>query len=158
MTEYTEPYSDSYWMEKALDLAGRAKNQDEVPVGAIVVRDREIVGEGWNNPISACDPTAHAEIQALRAAAQSIGNYRLVDCVLYVTLEPCIMCAGAIIHARLAGLVYGATEPKAGAVVSRLNLLNLEFTNHNLEVKGGVLESQCSRLISDFFAAKRMKK
>ena len=130
-------------MRRALELAKRAAREGEVPIGALVVLDEEIVGEGWNRPISASDPTAHAEIQALRAASAQLKNYRLTGATLYVTLEPCDMCVGAMFHARVARAVYGATDPK------KLVLKN------KVAIEGGVLASECGALLSGFFAAKR---
>lgn len=150
--------NDVYWMQRALALAERAYSLGEVPVGAVIVRDGQMLGEGFNCPIGACDPTAHAEIQALRMAAQEVGNYRLPGCTLYVTVEPCSMCAGALVHARVSRLVFGARESKAGAVVSKVNVINHEAMNHRLEVTGGVLELECATLMSRFFAERRNKK
>jgi tRNA(adenine34) deaminase len=135
--------SDEHFMRRALDLARRAEEEGEVPVGSVVVLENKILGEGWNRPISACDPTAHAEIQALRGAAQAVKNYRLTGATLYVTLEPCDMCIGAMFHARIARVVYGATDPK------KLVLKN------KVEASGGVLAKECGELLSSFFAAKR---
>jgi tRNA(adenine34) deaminase len=128
-----------------------------VPVGALVVRDGEIVGRGYNSPISRQDPSAHAEIQAMREAALTLGNYRLVGCTLYVTLEPCAMCAGAIQHARIARLVFGASDPKTGACGSVVNLMEEARLNHHAEVTAGVMAQECGRLLSDFFASRRGK-
>lgn len=149
---------DIDWMSKALILAEQASRVDEVPVGALLVKDGVMVGEGFNAPITTCDPTAHAEIMALRNAAANMNNYRLPDTTLYVTIEPCTMCIGAMIHARVARLVYGAKEPRAGAVESQLKLPELTHYNHKLDVVGGVLEKECSDLISTFFRNKRSKK
>jgi tRNA(adenine34) deaminase len=135
--------SDEAFMRRAIELARRAQGEGEVPIGALVVLDDRIVGEGWNRPISACDPTAHAEIQALRAAALALKNYRLTGASLYVTLEPCDMCVGAMFHARIARAVYGAKDPK------KLVLKN------QVELQGGVLAAECGALLSDFFAARR---
>ena len=135
--------SDPSYMRRALELAQRAKEEGEVPIGAVVVLDGEVVGEGWNRPIAACDPTAHAEIQAMRAAAQATKNYRLTGAHLYVTLEPCDMCLGAMFHARIGRVVYGATDPK------KLVLKN------NVKLEGGMLAQECGALLSSFFAAKR---
>lgn len=146
------------WMREALACAGEAALADEVPVGAVVVKDGEVIGRGWNQPISGCDPTAHAEVVALRAAAKRMNNYRLSDCTLYVTIEPCTMCAGAIIHSRVKRVVYGCTEPKAGAVESNDTLLAGEHLNHRVEVIGGVLAEACSQTISDFFSRRRAEK
>ena len=143
------------WMQHALALAERAAAEDEVPVGAVIVREDEVVGEGWNRPICGNDPTAHAEIIAMRAAGVSLGNYRLGGCVLYATLEPCLMCAGAMVHARLDGLVFGATDPKAGAVGSKFQVLTDNGLNHQVAWQGGVLADQCSELLREFFRARR---
>jgi len=147
--------ADRHWMGRALDLARRAQAAGEVPVGAVVVMGDELVGEGWNRPISAHDATAHAEIQALRAAGEHLGNYRLVECDLYVTLEPCAMCAGAMIHARIRRLVYGATDPKTGAAGSVFDIVRSPSLNHQLEVSKGVLANECGELLRDFFRARR---
>ena len=144
-------------MRQALDLARQAWDAGEVPVGAVVVKEGEIVGRGYNAPISRHDPTAHAEIMALRNAAENLGNYRLVGCSLYVTLEPCPMCVGAIFHARIARVVYGATDPKTGACGSIVNLPENGRLNHHAEVVGGALEQECGQLLSDFFAERRKK-
>lgn len=146
---------DAHWMHRALDLADRAETAGEVPVGAVVVRDGEALGEGWNRPIGATDPTAHAEIVALRAAADRAGNYRLPGTTLYVTLEPCPMCVGAMIHARVARLVFGAADPKSGAVGGALDLLAFPGHNHRIQVTGGVLEAECARRLRAFFRARR---
>lgn len=146
---------DEDWMRCALALACRAAAVGEVPVGAVVVRAGEIIGRGRNQSIGANDPTAHAEIQALRCAARTAGNYRLPGATLYVTVEPCMMCAGALVHARIARLVYGAAEPKSGAVVSMGRLLSQPGLNHRVEVSGGVLANDCSQLLVAFFAARR---
>lgn len=148
---------DRYWMNRALDLARRAADAGEVPVGAVLVRGEEVIGEGWNQPIGACDPTAHAEVLALRTGAAQSGNYRLVDSTLYVTLEPCPMCAGAIIHARVARVVFGAVDPRAGAAGTVFNLLQSTTLNHCAEVSGGVLSDACGTLLRDFFRARRLK-
>lgn len=148
---------DQYWMGRALDLARRAAEAGEVPVGAVLVRDDEVIGEGWNRPISACDPTAHAEVVTLRAAAARVGNYRLVDSTLYVTLEPCPMCAGAIVHARVARVVFGAVDPRAGAAGTVFDILQSTVLNHRAEVTGGVLAEECGALLREFFRARRLK-
>jgi len=145
-------------MQRALNLADRAANEGEVPVGAIVVRDGEVLGEGWNEVIGAIDPTAHAEIVALRDAARMAGNYRLPGATLYVTLEPCTMCVGAMIHARIAGLVFAACEPKAGAVCSTCSLLDQPWYNHKVSWQGGVLADQSSARLQSFFQARRQSK
>jgi tRNA(adenine34) deaminase len=150
-----DPAFDAAMMREALTLAGQAARQGEVPVGALVVDAGRVVGRGFNAPISAADPSAHAEICALREAAQSLGNYRLAGCTLYVTLEPCAMCAGAIMHARIARLVFGANDPKTGACGSVVDLFGEPRLNHHTEVKGGVLAVEAGRILSDFFAARR---
>jgi len=148
---------DEAWMRYAIRLAQRAEAQGEVPVGAIVVRNNKCIAEGWNTPIMDHDPTAHAEIAALRNAGTAIENYRLNDCTLYVTLEPCVMCMGGISHARIARLVFGATDPKRGAVCSALELTDAPFLNHKVEWQGGILAETCGDLLRDFFKAKRRK-
>ena len=153
-----EAERDALYMEAALRQARLAQTAGEVPVGAVVVCGGEIVGRGYNRPISANDPTAHAEIMALRAAAQRLGNYRLPDCTLYVTLEPCAMCSGAIFHARIARLVYGACDPKTGAAGSIIDLYAERRLNFHTEVVGGVCMEACGRLLSQFFAARRSAK
>ena len=142
-------------MRYALGLAGRAVELDEVPVGAIIVQDDKVIGEGWNRPIASHDPTAHAEIVAMRAAAQQLGNYRLTGTTLYVTLEPCLMCAGAMIHARIARLVFGAYDPKRGAVDSTIHAFETQGLNHQLKVCGGVLEHDCADCLQRFFRVRR---
>jgi tRNA(adenine34) deaminase len=149
--------NDIEWMQRAYALALQAKEHDEVPVGAVVVYENKIIGEGWNQPISSHDPTAHAEIMALRDAGQKMGNYRLPNATMYITLEPCAMCAGAIVHARLAKLVYAADDPKTGACGSVFNLVQTDELNHKVEIEKGVLEAECRSLIQDFFRAKRVK-
>ena len=146
---------DLKWMRHAIDLARRGSQQDEVPVGAVIVQDNQVVGEGWNQPIGKHDPSAHAEIVALRAAGQTLQNYRLLDTTLYVTLEPCIMCAGAIIHARVGRVVYGAPDPKAGAAGSVIDVFSEEKLNHHVSVEGGILAEQCGNLLSEFFQSRR---
>jgi tRNA(adenine34) deaminase len=143
------------WMSAALDLARQAGEANEVPVGAVVVLDDEIVGRGFNQPISRQDPTAHAEIEALRDAARNLGNYRLPGATLVVTIEPCTMCAGALIHARVGHLIFGAREPRAGAVCSTAAVLDNQQLNHRLEVTEGVLADDCSRLMTEFFQSRR---
>jgi tRNA(adenine34) deaminase len=149
--------SDAEFMREALQLAGQAAQAGEVPVGAIVVKDGRIVGRGSNSPISRHDPTAHAEIAAMRDAAQQLGNYRLVDCELFVTLEPCTMCVGAMFHARISRVVFGARDPKTGAAGSVTNLFAVEQLNHHARVEGGVLAEECGKVLSDFFAARRAR-
>lgn len=147
---------DHYYMHRALEQAKYAMAAGEVPVGAVVVSPEGLViGQGYNAPWSHHDPTAHAEIEALRAAAQQLGNYRLEHCTLYVTLEPCMMCLGAIIHARVARVVYGATEPRAGMIESRANLAAQPWFNHRLVVEGGILAAPARRLLKQFFAERR---
>ncbi|MBY4675757.1 tRNA adenosine(34) deaminase TadA [Marinobacterium arenosum] len=146
---------DQRWMEYALQLAERAAEAGEVPVGAVLVHQGEVIGEGWNRPISGHDPSAHAEIIALRDAAQRLQNYRLVDSTLYVTIEPCTMCAGAIVHARVARVVFGASEPKAGAVISNGQLFDQPWLNHRVTYSGGLLADACSERISAFFRQRR---
>lgn len=146
---------DEFWMRRALTLAQAAGERDEVPVGAVVVLDGREVGAAFNAPISQCDPTAHAEIRALRDAARRVGNYRLPGATLYVTLEPCTMCVGALVHSRISRLVFGATEPKAGAVVSTRRTLEESTLNWRVAVTQGVLSSSCSQVLSDFFARRR---
>ena len=146
---------DLRWMRHALRLAARAESAGEVPVGACIVKDGVLVGEGWNQPISANDPTAHAEILALRSAAARIGSYRLLDTTLYVTLEPCAMCAGAMVHARVARLVYGATDPKTGAAGSVFDIVRSERLNHRIACEPGVLAEECGMLLRSFFATRR---
>ena len=148
---------DKQWMQRAFELAQKAKEHDEVPVGAIIVYENKIIGEGWNQPISSNDPTAHAEIMALRDAGKNIGNYRLPDATMYVTLEPCAMCAGAIVHARLTKLVYAVDDPKTGACGSVLNLLQINEFNHKVEIEKGIMEDECRFLIQTFFKEKRTK-
>lgn len=147
--------NDSDYMRLALTQAERAFAAGEVPVGALVVLDGKVVGQGYNEPIGRLDPSAHAEMVAIRAAAQAIGNYRLSGATLYVTVEPCTMCTGLLVHSRIARLVYGATEPKSGAVRSNLQLLDAGPYNHRLDVTGGVLEAECAELMSRFFAERR---
>ena len=146
---------DSVYMQQAISQAHNAWALGEVPVGALVVKDGQIVATGFNQPIGTHDPTAHAEIMALRAAAEILGNYRLPGCELYVTLEPCAMCAGAMMHARLARVIYGAPDPKTGACGSVVNLFEQEKLNHHTEVVGGVLAEECGALLKDFFAERR---
>jgi len=145
---------DEYWMRAALHLASQARDRGEVPVGAVLVRGSQQIGAGFNCPITTCDASAHAEIMALRDAARHLQNYRLPDSTVYVTLEPCMMCAGALVHARVAQLVYGAKEPKAGVVDSH-PLMESNWLNHNLEIRGGVLADQCGAILSEFFARRR---
>lgn len=147
--------NDEFFMREAISLAHGAECLGEVPVGAVVVLNGEIIGRGFNAPIGESDPTAHAEIAALRDAARRMGNYRLPGCELFVTLEPCAMCAGAIIHSRIARVIYGARDPKTGVHGSVVDLFAVERLNHHATVEGGVLAEECGRLLSDFFAARR---
>lgn len=142
-------------MRRALALARRAADEGEVPVGAVVVLDGQIVGQGFNRPIRAHDPTAHAEVVALRSAAAQVGSYRLTGATIYVTIEPCAMCAGALVHARIARLVFGAREPRAGAVVSTLRLLDQPHLNHRVTVVEGVLADESATMLREFFAERR---
>ncbi|WOE32070.1 MULTISPECIES: tRNA adenosine(34) deaminase TadA [unclassified Acinetobacter] len=152
-------YSDEYWMQFAFEQAALAAAQNEIPVGAVIVSNQTMIGAGFNQPIALHDPTAHAEIQAIRAACQTLNNYRLPDdATLYVTLEPCTMCVGALIHARIHRVVFGAFEPKAGALVSARRLLDLGYYNHKFEFIAGCLGQQCSIQLSDFFKMRREQK
>lgn len=146
---------DISMMREALRLAQSAAEAGEVPVGAVVSRDGQVVGRGWNAPIGRHDPTAHAEVRALRDAAKNLGNYRLPGCTLYVTLEPCAMCAGAIMHARIARVIYGAPDPKTGACGSVINLFAQEQLNHHTTVAHGLLVTECGEMLSGFFRARR---
>jgi tRNA(adenine34) deaminase len=149
---------DAHWMNHAFALAAQGGELGEVPVGAVIVYDNQVIGEGFNQPIASHDPTAHAEIIALRQAAQKVQNYRLVGSTLYVTLEPCTMCVGALVHARIERLVFATTEPKAGAVVSKSQLLDNDYFNHRIHYSGGLLAQQCQHQLSDFFARRREQK
>jgi tRNA(adenine34) deaminase len=142
-------------MSQSIEEAKRARDAGEVPIGAIVVLDGEVIGRGFNQPISSGDPTAHAEIVAIRAAAQRLGNYRLTDATLFVTVEPCLMCVGAMVHARIGRLVFGATEPRTGAVVSTVRGGELPGHNHRFEFASGVREEECRFLLQEFFREKR---
>jgi len=153
--EDTSGFSDEYWMRQSILLANKAESLDEVPVGAVLVYDNAVIGEGWNQPIGLHDPTAHAEMMALRAGALAVKNYRLVNTTLYVTLEPCAMCVGAIIHARVKRVVFGASDPKTGAAGSVFALLNDDKFNHKVDVTGGVLADECGGLLKSFFAKRR---
>jgi tRNA(adenine34) deaminase len=146
---------DELWMEEALRMAQRALESGEVPVGAVVVQNGVVIGRGWNRSITDNDPTAHAEVIALRDAGIAIGNYRLTGCEIFVTIEPCAMCAGAITHARIKRLVYGADDPKAGAVCSVMQVLNHASLNHRVEVQGGVLAGRSAEMLQSFFRARR---
>jgi tRNA(adenine34) deaminase len=146
---------DELWMEEALRAAQRGLEAGEVPVGAVVVCGGKIVGRGWNRNITECDPTAHAEMVALREAGAAIGNHRLEDCELFATIEPCPMCAGALVHARIKRLAYGADDPKAGAVQSVVQVLNHPQLNHRMQVRSGVLAGRCAELLQTFFRNRR---
>jgi len=148
---------DQHWMEQALQLASKAEQQGEVPVGAVIVKDNQLIAEGWNQPIQAHDPSAHAEMMAIRSAGQVLNNYRLPGTTLYVTLEPCPMCVGAIIHARIQRLVFGAYDPKTGAAGSVFQLLDAPQHNHQVACRGGVLEDACSEQLRNFFRHRRAK-
>jgi tRNA(adenine34) deaminase len=147
--------TDTDYMARALELARMAEAAGEVPVGALIVRDGTVVAEGWNRPIGTCDPTAHAEIVALRAAGQALGTYRLTGTTLYVTLEPCAMCASAMVHARVQRLVYAATDPRAGAAGSVFNVVQHPSLNHRIDCTGGVLAEECGAMLRGFFLARR---
>lgn len=146
---------DLVWMRRALALAKQGAAAGEVPVGAVLVLNNEVIGEGFNQPILNNDPSAHAEIQALRAGALKLSNYRLLDTTLYVTLEPCMMCAGAMVHARINRVVYAANDPKAGAVVTKMQLLDQPFLNHRVTHEGGVMGEECGAMLSGFFRGRR---
>ena len=146
---------DVVFMRRALELAGEAEAAGEVPVGAVLVHAGSIVAEGWNRPIGQCDPSAHAEMIALRAGANALGSYRLLDTTLYVTLEPCAMCAGAMVHARVRRLVFAATDPRAGAAGSVFNVVQHPSLNHRIECSGGVLAEECAARLRQFFVARR---
>ncbi|MCK4608043.1 MAG: tRNA adenosine(34) deaminase TadA [Gammaproteobacteria bacterium] len=150
------PATDIHFMEQAIALATEAACKQEVPVGAVLVLDNIIIAKGYNQPIATPDPTAHAEIVALRAGAKYLNNYRLLNTTLYVTLEPCAMCVGAMLHARIKRLVFGAYDPKGGAIQSVIKLLDTKQFNHRIEYEGGILAPECGRLLSDFFKAKRL--
>jgi len=147
--------ADRVWMRHALDLAHRAGEEGEVPVGAVLVKDGQLLGEGWNRVIRLHDASAHAEILAMREAGKRLGNYRLPECSLYVTLEPCAMCAGAMLHARLEHVYFGAADPKTGSLGGAFNLLDDYSHNHRIVVQGGLLEDECSSTLKEFFRARR---
>jgi tRNA(adenine34) deaminase len=146
---------DKRWMQHALTLAKKAEVENEVPVGAVLVLKNEIIGEGYNQPIQLNDPSSHAEIQSLRAGANAIGNYRILNATLYVTLEPCMMCAGAMVHARIGRLIYGASDYKTGAIQSAACLLDQPFHNHKVSYAAGLMAAECGAILSSFFRAKR---
>jgi tRNA(adenine34) deaminase len=157
MSEGATQDSDELWMQEALRCAQHALDGGEVPVGAVVVHQGKIVGRGSNRNLTDCDPTAHAEVVALREAGTTIGNHRLSNCDLFATIEPCAMCAGALVHARIRRLVYGADDPKAGAVRSVMHVLNHPGLNHKMEVRSGVLAGQCVEILQEFFRVRRIK-
>ncbi|VDZ59234.1 tRNA-specific adenosine deaminase [Serratia odorifera] len=148
-------YNDDYWMRQALTLALRAQEEGEVPVGALLVLDNQVIGEGWNRPIGRHDPTAHAEIMALRQGGAVLQNYRLLNATLYVTLEPCVMCAGAMVHSRIRRLVYGASDEKTGAAGSLVDILRHPGMNHQVDITAGVLAEECAATLSNFFRLRR---
>lgn len=150
--------NDEHWMRHALGLAQRAWEQGEVPVGAVLVQGDRVIGEGWNRPIDQHDPTAHAEMMALRQGGKVLENYRLLDTTLYVTLEPCVMCAGAMIHSRITRLVFGARDEKTGAAGSLLDVMRHPGMNHQVTIEHGVLASECAAMLSDFFRMRREQK
>ncbi len=145
-------------MSRALVLAQRSREEGEVPVGAILVKDGKLIAEGWNQPIDKHDATAHAEIMAIRAAGEALENYRIPNTTLYVTLEPCTMCAGAIIHARIQRLVFGAPDPRTGTAGSAINLFSQDYHNHRVEVIGGVMQAECGQILKDFFKERRKRR
>lgn len=149
------PHPDAYWMARALSLAEQGAENGEVPVGAVLVKDDVIMGEGWNQPIGLHDPSAHAEVMALRAAGKQLNNYRLTGTTLYVSLEPCLMCVGAIVHARVARVVYGATDLKGGAVDSLMKGFDIKGLNHRVETASGVMAEECGGILKRFFKARR---
>ena len=150
--------NDEYWMRHALMLAQRAWDEGEVPVGAVLVHEGQVIGEGWNRPIGHHDPTAHAEIMALRQGGKILENYRLLNATLYVTLEPCVMCAGAMVHSRIGRVVFGARDEKTGAAGSLLDVLGHPGMNHQVQITEGVLASECAAMLSDFFRHRRAEK
>lgn len=154
----SESNSDEFWMRHALTLARRAWDEGEVPVGAVLVQGDRVIGEGWNRPIGHHDPTAHAEIMALRQGGKVLENYRLLDTTLYVTLEPCVMCAGAMVHGRIDRLVFGARDEKTGAAGSLMDVLGHPGMNHQIAIEQGVLANECAALLSDFFRHRRAEK
>ncbi len=151
-------HNHEYWMRHALTLAKRAWDEGEVPVGAVLVHNNQVIGEGWNRPIGRHDPTAHAEIMALRQGGAVLQNYRLIDTTLYVTLEPCVMCAGAMVHSRIGQLVFGARDAKTGAAGSLIDVLHHPGMNHRVDIIEGVLSDDCAALLSDFFRHRRAEK
>ncbi len=149
--------NDAYWMQRALELARRAEEAGEVPVGAVLVKDNQLIAEGWNQPISSHDATSHAEIMVMRDAGKKLNNYRLIDTTMYVTLEPCSMCVGAMIHARVSKVVFGAAEPRTGALGGAFNLLEANQHNHIFEVVSGVMADESKTLLQNFFQSRRRK-
>jgi len=147
--------ADIRWMQHALTLAEKAKSQNEVPIGAVVILQDEMIGKGWNQPISNNDPTSHAEIIALREAGNNLNNYRLLNSTMYVTLEPCMMCSSAMVHARINRLVFGASDPKTGSVISVFDNFDQEYHNHKVKHEGGICADQCGDIISSFFKERR---
>ncbi|WP_416305352.1 tRNA adenosine(34) deaminase TadA [Neptunicella sp. SCSIO 80796] len=158
MTDSAQAASDCHWMEYALELARKAAEQGEIPVGAVLIKDGQIVGEGWNQPIGQHDPSAHAEMLAIRQGGDRLKNYRMPDATLYVTLEPCSMCAGLLVHSRISRLVFGAEDPKTGSAGSIMNLLQHDKLNHQVEVTGGVMAAECGEILSAFFRQRRAEK
>jgi tRNA(adenine34) deaminase len=150
-------YDDEYWMQEAIRMADKAREIGEVPVGAILVKNNEIIGRGYNQVIIKNDPTAHAEVQAIRNAGSQLSNYRLIDTKLYVTLEPCMMCVGAIVHARITQIVFGAYDPKTGMAGTQDNCFEKPYHNHLVKIKGGILEKECAHQLTSFFKRKRFK-
>ena len=157
LQETAQDELDQYWMQHALALADKAEQAGEIPVGAVLIKDNQIIGEGWNMSICQHDPSAHAEMLAVRQGAQHLQNYRLLDTTLYVTLEPCAMCAGLLVHSRIGRLVFGAYDAKTGAVGSVMNLVQHPVLNHQLQVTGGVLADQCGAKLSEFFRQRRQQ-
>ncbi|AVR05464.1 tRNA adenosine(34) deaminase TadA [Pluralibacter gergoviae] len=158
VADVSDTEQHEYWMRHALTLARRAWDEGEVPVGAVLVHEGNVIGEGWNRPIGRHDPTAHAEIMALRQGGAVLQNYRLINATLYVTLEPCVMCAGAMVHSRIARLVFGARDAKTGAAGSLMDVLHHPGMNHRVEITEGVLGAECASLLSDFFRQRREQK
>ncbi len=150
--------NDQKWMQHALKLAERSREDGEVPVGAVIVKDNQLISEGWNQPIDKHDATAHAEIMAIRVAGKNLKNYRLPDSTLYVTLEPCTMCAGAIIHSRIKRVVFGAPDPRTGTAGSAIDLFSQDYHNHHVDVEGGVMREECGQILKDFFRERRKSK
>ncbi len=157
MSQHNNINDHEKWMNHALTLARRSKDEGEVPVGAVIIKDNELIAEGWNRPIANHDATAHAEIMAIRAAGESLGNYRLPNTQLYVTLEPCTMCAGAIIHARIEKVFFGTHDPKTGTAGSVIDLFSQNYHNHQTIVQDGIMKTECATLLTDFFRERRNK-